>query len=71
MRCCFIDRLDESGQATVEYAVVTGAFLVIVVALAALWRQVESGLLVEHALAAASHHVQLTAPGFLADIFLY
>ena len=49
----------------------TGAFLVIVVALAALWRQVEGGLFVEHALVAASHHVQLTAPGFLADVFLY
>lgn len=71
MSCRIVGSLDESGQATVEYAVITGAFLVIAIALAALWRQVESGLLVEHALAAASHHVQLTAPGFLADIFLY
>lgn len=50
---------------------VTAAFLAIVVALGALWRQLEAGLFVEHALAAASHHVQLTAPGFLADLFLY
>ena len=54
-----------------EYALLTAAFLAIGVGLAALWRQLDAGLFVQHALVAASHHVQTTAPGFLADLFLY
>ena len=54
-----------------EYAVVAAAFAVVVAALAALWRQLSAGTMVQHALAAASHHVQLTAAGFLADVLLY
>lgn len=49
----------------------TAAFLALVVALGVLWRPLEGGLFVEHALMAASHHVQGTAPGGVADVFLY
>lgn len=61
----------ESGQGTVEYALVTAAFVVMLVALGALGRALEGGLFAEHALASASHHVQLAAPGSVADVFLY
>ncbi len=61
----------ERGQATVEFAVVMGAFLAIALACGALWRALEGGLFVEHALASASHHVQAAAPGNVADVFLY
>lgn len=47
-----------------------GAALCVVAALAALFRVVEAGLFVEHALAAASHHVQASA-GWLADVFSF
>ncbi len=45
--------------------------LSVVIALGALWRQLEGGTLVEHALASASHHVELAMPGSIADVFLY
>lgn len=46
-------------------------FLALTVALSALWHAIGDGLFVEHALAAASHHVQGAAPGTIADVFLY
>lgn len=58
------------GQSTVEYAVVLVAVLCVVVALGALWRALETGLFVEHALASASHHVRACA-GWVADVFAY
>ena len=61
----------ERGQGTVEFAVVTAAFLGMLAAFGMLWRCLESGLFVEHALLSASHHVQLAAPGSVADVFLY
>lgn len=54
-----------------EYALVTVAFLSMIVGLAALWRMLDAAALVEHALASASHHVQASAPGGVADVFLY
>ena len=62
---------DESGQGTVEFALVTAAFMAVVVALGLLWRAFEGGLFVQHALLSASHHVQLASPGCIADVFLY
>ena len=50
---------------------VTAGFLAATVALGALWHAIGDGLLVEHALAVASHHVQAVAPATVADIFLY
>ena len=61
----------DSGQSTVEFAVVMAGFLAVTVALGALWRALSDGLLVEHALAVASHHIQAVAPVTIVDIFLY
>lgn len=61
----------DAGQSTVEFAVITAAFIVISLALAALWQAVGSGLLVDHALMSASHHVASAMPGNTADVFLY
>ena len=41
------------------------------VALGALWHVIGDGVFVEHALAVASHHIQLVFPTTVADIFLY
>lgn len=62
---------DQKGQATVEYAVIVAAFLAMAVALGMFWHMLDDGLLVEHALAVASHHIQSVAPATIADIFLY
>lgn len=62
---------DNRAQATVEYAAVLAGFLCVVVALGALWRAVSSGLFVEHALMAASHHIQAAALGAVADVFAF
>ena len=63
--------LGERGQGTVEFALVMAAFLAVVVACGALWRGLEAGMFVDHALTSASHHVQMTMPGSVADVFLY
>lgn len=62
---------ESAGQATVEFAVVAAGFLVVTVVLMAFWRMLGDGLIVEHALAVASHHIQAVAPVTIADIFLY
>ena len=49
---------------------VLGVLMCVVVALGALHEALGAGLFVEHALAAASHHVQASA-GWLADVFVY
>lgn len=60
----------EKGQGTVEFAVVTAAIVVVVVALGALWRLLQDGAFVAHAAASASHHVQ-GAFGAVADVFMF
>lgn len=62
---------DMHGQSTVEYVVITAAFVVMVMILGALWRTLEEGSLVDHALSSVSHHIQLAFPSNGADIFLY
>ena len=52
-------------------SLVTAGLLAVIVACGALWRSFEGGLFVEHALMAASHHVQGAALGAVADVFLY
>lgn len=54
-----------------EFAIVTAAFLALLAALGALWRMLGTGLIIEHALAVASHHIQSAAPAAIVDIFLY
>ena len=41
------------------------------VALASLWHLFDGGVIVEHALSVASHHIQAVAPATIADLFLY
>lgn len=60
----------DSGQAAVEYVVVLAGILCVVAGLGALGNAFESGLVLEHVLAAASHHVQGSAGGLL-DVFAY
>ena len=55
----------------VEFAVVTAGFLCVTVTLALLWHVFGDGMLVEHALAVASHHIQAVLPTTVADVFLY
>lgn len=54
-----------------EYALVMAALLAICVGLGALFNALGDGLLVEHALMSAAHHLQAVAPGSIADVFLY
>ena len=62
---------DTNGQGTVEFAVVGAGFLALVIALGILWRALEGGLFVEHALASASHHVFAVSIGVVGDVFLF
>lgn len=57
-----------SGQATVEWAVITGALLVVIGGLASLWRLAESGDIVSHALVSASYHIYASADAW-KDVF--
>ena len=63
--------LDECGQGTVEFALVTVGFLAVALAFGALWKLLGEGKVVQHALISASHHVQLAAAGALSDILMY
>lgn len=60
-----------AGQSTVEYAVIFAGFLALVIGLGAVWRLFETGLVLEHALQSASHHLQQVAEGAWLDVFLY
>lgn len=62
---------NENGQSTVEYALILAAFLAVLVAGGAAWNFLHEGTLVRHALMSASHHVQMTSLGSIADIFSY
>ena len=62
---------DEKGQSMVEFAVVTAGFLSVTVALSLFWHAIDGGMLVEHALAVASHHIQAVLPTTISDIFIY
>ena len=63
--------MSERGQATVEFAVITAGFLAMMLALSAVWHAIGDGLLVDHAIAVASHHLQTAALATVSDIFLY
>lgn len=59
---------DQRGQGTVEYALVMAAFAAMIFALGCLWRQMETGLFIQHALASASHSIQASV-GWVVDVF--
>lgn len=61
---------DDSGQGTVEYAAVLFGLMVLIAGLAALFRVVESGVLTQHVLQSASHHVGGSIAG-VVDAFMY
>ncbi len=58
------------GQSSVEYAVVLGAILCIVVVLGALSSVVSDGVFIQHSIAAASHNVQGSVGGAI-DVFCF
>ena len=60
-----------SGQGTVEYAIVMAAFLAIAFGFSALWHAFDQGLLVQHALQSASHHLQGVDLGAWGDVLAY
>ena len=60
---------NNDGQSTVEFAIVTCALLVIVIALTALWNIGDNGIFVEHAVSSASHHLEEAAAGIVGDVF--
>jgi len=60
-----------AGQGTAEYAIALFALLSIFLACALLWRTLEAGVFVEHAIQSASHHISGVFSGVLADILLY
>lgn len=67
----FRRHLLQAGQSTVEFALVTAGLLAVFAACGALWHFLDAGILVQHALSSASHHVGGTVLGGLGDVFLY
>lgn len=63
--------VQNTGQGTLEFALIGAAFLSLVIAGGILWQTLDAGLLVEHALSSASHHVGGSVPGVVGDVFLY
>lgn len=61
---------DIRGQSSVEFAIVLGAIMCIVVALGALASAIYDGMFVEHAVMAASHNVEGSVGGTI-DVFCY
>ena len=60
---------NNDGQSTVEFAIVTCALLVIVIALTALWNLGDNEIFIEHAISSASHHLEEAAAGIVGDVF--
>lgn len=63
--------IDDCGQATVEFAVVLVAFISLLIAFGAIWDAIRDGLLIQHALQCASHHLASVSQGAWADVFSY
>lgn len=57
------------GQSTVEFAIVLAALLTIVIGIGLLWNLSDKGILIEHALSSASHHLKDAAVGIIGDVF--
>lgn len=63
--------LGHAGQSTVEFAIVTAAFLSVALGFSALWHALDQGLFVQHALQCASHHLQGVDVGAWGDVLAY
>lgn len=61
----------ESGQATVELAIVIATFLAIAVAFGGLWDSLRDGVFVDHAIQEASHHIEQVSQGAWGDVLAY
>ncbi len=61
---------NEKGQSTVEYAVIVGTSIAIVVALGLLAQALNDGMFIEHAINSASHNIHVLFGG-TADVFSY
>ena len=59
------------GQSSVEYAIVFAAFLAMILGLGVIANFLESGLVLEHALQSASHHLKDAVTAAWADVLLY
>lgn len=64
-------QLDDSGQSTVEYAIVVGGLITLIVGLGALWQGFDGSLFAVHITASASHNISLAPAPFMADIFRF
>ena len=60
----------DRGQGTVEYAIITVAFLGIITACGMIFRAFEAGAFVEHALDSASHSMHASV-GWITDVFSF
>lgn len=60
----------EKGQSTVEFAIVTFAIICIILALGSLFRELELGVFLEHAISSASHNIVNSING-ITDSFCY
>lgn len=60
---------ESNGQSTVEFAIVVAAMLTIVIAIAAMWKLGDRGMLIDHTLSSASHHLKDACAGIVGDVF--
>lgn len=60
---------DAKGQSTVEFALVTAAFLIVFVGLGIMWKSFSQGVVIDHAVAAAPYHVSGGSDAVVADVF--
>ena len=60
---------DDNGQSTIEFAIVAASMIIIVVSLSLIWKLGDNGILIEHAIKSASHHIQEAAIGIIGDVF--
>lgn len=61
---------DEKGQGTVEFAIVFGALISILIGIGTLSNIFSDGKLFEHILSSASHNITQAAEG-VVDVFVY
>lgn len=59
---------DESGQSTVEFCIVVGAFMAVVLGGWAMLKAFAGGMLGLHAISSAAHVLAASPAGVLADI---
>ncbi len=69
---CVCDHMrDRTGQSSAEFAIILAAFICVAIALGALWRVLDQGLFIEHALMSASHHLSSVDVGAWGDVLAY